>query len=84
MGVASGVWAYRRQQWLCLALEKLRVPFPLLLPKPVFIIVDQFEELLRSLEAQLYLSGHLIKVPMKHLGVKAKVCQLCQRLAAIA
>ncbi|CAL1141237.1 unnamed protein product [Cladocopium goreaui] len=41
------VWAYRRQQWLCLMLEKLRVPFPLLLPKPVFIIVDQFEELLK-------------------------------------
>jgi len=44
-----GVWAYRRQQWLCLMLEKLRVPFPLLLPKPVFIIVDQFEELLKKL-----------------------------------
>jgi len=41
------VWAYRRQQWLCLLMEKFRVPFPLLLPKPVFIIVDQFEELLK-------------------------------------
>lgn len=43
-----GVWAYRRQQWLCLLMEKFRVPFPLLLPKPVFIIVDQFEELLKK------------------------------------
>eukprot|EP00434_Breviolum_minutum_P002675 symbB.v1.2.002362.t1/scaffold110.1/size325157/9 len=41
------VWAYRKQQWLCLLMEKFRVPFPLLLPKPVFIIVDQFEELLK-------------------------------------
>ena len=30
-------------------MEKLRVPFPLLLPKPVFVIVDQFEEVLRIL-----------------------------------
>ena len=44
---AKGVWAYRRQQWLWLVMEKLRVPFPLFLPKPVFIIVDQYEELLR-------------------------------------
>ena len=29
-------------------MEKLRVPFPLLLPKPVFIIVDQYEELLKN------------------------------------
>ncbi|CAK9081780.1 unnamed protein product [Durusdinium trenchii] len=42
------VWAYRKQQWLWLVMEKLRVPFPLLLPKPVFIIVDQYEELLKK------------------------------------
>lgn len=47
-GWNRGVWAYRRQQWLCLLMEKLRVPFPLLLPKPVFIIIDQFEELLKK------------------------------------
>ena len=39
-------------------MEKLRVPFPLLLPKPVFIIVDQFEELLRSLEGHLVWATH--------------------------
>ena len=30
-------------------MEKMRIPFPLLLPKPVFVIVDQFEEVLRTL-----------------------------------
>ncbi|CAJ1414377.1 unnamed protein product [Effrenium voratum] len=41
------VWAYRQQQWLCIILEKLRMPSAIFLPKPVYIIVDQFEELLR-------------------------------------
>ena len=44
-----GVWAYRKQQWFCLLMEKLRIPLPLLLPKPVFVIVDNFEEVLRQL-----------------------------------
>eukprot|EP00928_Gymnodinium_smaydae_P065031 TRINITY_DN4822_c0_g1_i1.p1 TRINITY_DN4822_c0_g1~~TRINITY_DN4822_c0_g1_i1.p1 ORF type:complete len:304 (-),score=24.25 TRINITY_DN4822_c0_g1_i1:160-1071(-) len=40
-------WEYRRSQWLRLFMEKLRVPVLELLPKPMFVIVDQFEELLR-------------------------------------
>ncbi|CAE8651897.1 unnamed protein product [Polarella glacialis] len=48
--IKRSLWEFRHAQWFRLTMETLRMP--VFLPRPLFIIVDQFEELMKRYPEQ--------------------------------